>query len=120
VRLAPTAQARVYNFTITITQNLKAGQIASGRVRINVTGTQSGKLATLGWAELAPNQERDGLAFSFKYFQQLKGTLMLPSGFMPNRLHAEADGGGEMGRAEQDLAWAEALTTPEIADVQQQ
>jgi hypothetical protein len=43
---------------------------------------------------------------------------MLPAGFTPNRIRAEADAGGEMGRAEQDFAWADALTTPEIADVQ--
>jgi len=120
VRLASTPQPRMYNFTITITQNLKAGQVASGHARVSVTGTQAGKLSTLAWTDLAPNQEHDGLAFSFKYFQQLKGTLMLPDGFTPNRLRAEADAGAEMGRAEQDMAWAEALTTPEIADVQQQ
>jgi hypothetical protein len=102
-----------------VTQNLKAGQLASGHARVSVTGIQAGKLVTLGWGEVAPNQDSDGLAFAFKYFQQLKGALMLPAGFTPNRIHAEADAGGEMGRAEQDFAWSEALTIPEIADVQQ-
>ena len=78
----------------------------------------AGRLATLRWDELASSQERDGLQFSFKYFQQLKGALMLPAGFTPNRIHAEADAGGDMGRTEQDFAWAEALTTPEVTDVQ--
>jgi hypothetical protein len=119
VHLAPGAEARVYHFTITITQNLKAGQIASGRARVSVIGIQGGKLATLGWSELASNQDREGLAFSFKYFQQLKGALMLPEGFMPNRVHVEADAGGDMGRSEQDFAWSDALTTPEVTDVQQ-
>jgi hypothetical protein len=119
VHLAAAAEARVYNFTITVTQNLKAGQSASGRARVSVVGIQGGKLATLAWTELASNQDREGLAFSFKYFQQLKGALMLPEGFMPNRIHVEADAGADMGRAEQDFAWSEALTTPEITDVQQ-
>jgi len=44
---------------------------------------------------------------------------MLPRGFTPNRIRVEADAGGEMGRAEQDFAWAEALATPEVTDVQQ-
>jgi hypothetical protein len=117
VRFAPSAQPRLYNFTITITQNLKAGQVASGRARISVYGVQAGRLATLSWDELAPETERDGLTFSFKYFQQLKGALMLPEGFTPNRVHAEADA-GEIGHAEQDFVWSDALTTPEIADVQ--
>lgn len=118
VRLVAGSQPRVYNFTITITQNLKAGQVANGRARVSVAGVQGGKLATLAWADLAPDQERDGLAFSFKYFQQLKGVLMLPAGFTPNRIHAEAEAGADMGRTEQDFAWSDALSTPEVADVQ--
>ena len=119
VHLASAGEPRVYNFTITITQNLKAGQLASGRARASVSGVREGKLATLGWSDLAAHSDAEGLAFSFKYFQQLKGTLMLPQGFMPNRIRVEADAGGEMGRAEQDFAWAEALATPEVSDVQQ-
>jgi uncharacterized protein DUF6776 len=119
VHLAAASDPRVYNFTITITQNLKAGQLASGRARASVTGVRDGKLTTLGWADLASHQDGEGLAFSFKYFQQLRGTLMLPQGFTPNRIRVEADAGGDMGRAEQDFAWAEALATPEVTDVQQ-
>ena len=119
VHLAAAGEPRVYNFTITVTQNLKAGQLASGRARASVTGVRDGKLATLGWTDLSAHADGEGLAFSFKYFQQLKGTLMLPQGFTPNRIRVEADAGGEMGRAEQDFAWAEALATPEISDVQQ-
>ena len=119
VHLAAASEPRVYNFTITITQNLKAGQLASGTARASVTGVRDGKLVTLGWTDLAPNPDGEGLAFSFKYFQQLRGTLMLPQGFKPNRIRVEADAGGEMGRAEQDFAWAEALATPEVTDVQQ-
>jgi len=119
VHLAATVEPRVYNFTITVTQNLKAGQGASGRARVSVVGIQVGKLATLYWSELASNQDREGLAFSFKYFQQLKGALMLPEGFIPNRIHVEADAGTDIGRAEQDFAWSDAMTTPEITDVQQ-
>lgn len=118
VRLVPARERGVYNFTLTVTQNLRAGQLASGHARISVAGVQAGKLVTLAWPDLAANEDREGLAFSFKYFQQLKGALMLPPGFKPNRIRAEADAGGEMGRAEQDFAWADALTTAEIADVQ--
>jgi hypothetical protein len=119
VRLTPAAEPRVYNFAITITQNLRAGRVAAGRLRISVTGVRDGKLATLDWPDLAANQDREGMPFSFKYFQQLKGAVMLPQGFTPNRIHAEADAGGDMGRAEQDFAWSDALTAPEVTDVQQ-
>jgi hypothetical protein len=119
VRLEAAREARVYNFTLTVTQNLKAGQLASGRARLSVTGVRDGKLVTLDWPDLAANQDRDGMAFAFKYFQQVRGALMLPAGFTPNRIHATAEAGGDMGRAEQDFAWSDALAAAEITDVQQ-
>jgi hypothetical protein len=119
VRLAPAAEPRVFNFAVTITQNLRAGRVASGRVRLSVIGVRGGKLATLEWPELAANEDREGLAFSFKYFQQLKGAVMLPEGFTPNRIHAEADAGGDLGHAQQDFEWSDALAAPEVTDVQQ-
>ena len=117
VHLQAGAAPRVYNFSVTLTQTLKSGQIASGRVRLSVNGVQGGKLTALGWGEIAPNQEGSGLAFSFKYFQQISGTLMLPEGFTPNRIRVEADAGGEMGRADQEFTWADALVEQEVSDV---
>jgi hypothetical protein len=120
VRVQAADSARVYNVTVTLTQNLKSGQVASGRVRVTVSGVRDGKLTTVAWNELAPDQDGNGLAFSFKYFQQIKAVVMLPAGFTPNRIRVEADAGGDMGRADQDYAWSEALTAQEVPDVQQQ
>ena len=111
--------ARVYNVTTTLTQNLKSGQIASGRLRLEISGVLAGKLATLAWNQLAPDQDANGLAFSFKYFQQIKATVMLPDGFTPNHVHVFADAGADMGRADQEFAWSDALAAQEVSDVQQ-
>lgn len=120
VRVQPGEAERVYNVTVTLTQNLKSGQVAAGRVRISLSGVRDGKLSTLGWGELAPDQDATGLAFSFKYFEQIKAVVMLPAGFTPNRVRIEADAGGDMGRADQDFSWSEALAAQEVPDVQQQ
>lgn len=121
VHLTPGASARVYNFSVTLTQTLRSGQVASGRARLSVSGVQDGKLITLAWTQVAPNQDATGLEFSFKYFQQVAGTLMLPDGFTPNSIHVEADAGSGMGSANQNFPWADALTTQqEIPDVQHQ
>jgi hypothetical protein len=121
IHLQAGAAPRVYNFTITLTQTLKSGQVASGYVRLSVSGVQAGKLTTLAWSELAPNQDVSGLVFSFKYFQQIAGTLMVPEGFAPNRIRVEADAGGDMGRADQEFAWTDAIAdqaAQEVSDVQ--
>lgn len=116
IHLKPGAMAHVYNFTVTLTQTLKSGEVSVGRVRVSVSGVRAGKLVTLGWGDVAPNQDASGLPFSFKYFQQVAGTLMLPDDFTPNRIHVET--GGDAGRADQDFAWNDALTAQEFVDVQ--
>ena len=119
VHLQPGATPGVYNFSITLTQTLKSGQIASGRMHVSVNGVRAGRLTTLAWRDLAPNQDGAGLPFSFKYFQQITGTLMLPDKFVPNRIRVEAEANGEMGRADQEFAWSDALAEQEVSDVQQ-
>jgi hypothetical protein len=123
VHLKPGAAPRVYDFTVTLTQTLKSGQVANGRLRLSVNGVRAGRLTTLAWTELAPDQDGAGVPFSFKYFQQVGGTLMLPEGFTPNRVRVEAEAGNDMGRAEQEFAWTDALAEPatdvtEVSDVQ--
>ena len=98
---------RLFNFTVTLTQSLKPGQVASGQVRLDVSGTRAGKLVTLDWADLAANADAKGMGFSFKYFQQIKGTLLLPEGFAPNSVRIEADAGTEFGKSSRDFAWGE-------------
>jgi len=118
IHLKAGASAHVYNFTVTLTQTLKSGEVSSGHVRVGVSGVRAGKLVTLGWGEVAPNQDTAGLPFSFKYFQQVAGTLMLPDDFTPNRILVEAGAGSDNGRAEQEFAWNDALSAQEFADVQ--
>lgn len=117
VHLKPGTSAHVYNFTVTLTQTLKSGEVSSGHVRVSVSGVRAGKLVTLGWGDVAPNQDVSGLPFSFKYFQQVSGSLMLPEDFTANRIHVEAGTGGEAGRTEQEFAWNDALNSQELADV---
>jgi hypothetical protein len=120
VHLQAAASPRVYNFSITLTQTLKSGQIATGHMRVSVNGVRDGKLVTLAWSDLAPNQDGSGLPFSFKYFQQITGTLMLPDKFTPNHIRVEADAAGDMGKVDQEFAWSDALAEQEVSDVQQQ
>jgi uncharacterized protein DUF6776 len=110
LRLTATSTPRMYNFTLTLTQNLKPGQVTNGKAKLSVRGTKDDRMTMLQWNELMPDQDATGLAFSFKYFQQIKGTLLLPAGFVPNGIHVEAEGGAQVGKAERDFGWKEVLT----------
>jgi hypothetical protein len=119
LHLAPVAGSRAYNFTVTLTQNLKKGQIATGRVRVSVVGVRRDTLENLRWQDLGQQNEPTGLEFAFKYFQRISGTVMLPEGFTANRIKVEAETTGSESRVQQDFAWSEALANEEPIDVQQ-
>ncbi|MFT3791140.1 MAG: hypothetical protein QM741_08685 [Rudaea sp.] len=103
---------RLFHFTVTLTQNLKPGQVASGQVRLDVRGTRAGKLVTVAWPDLVADTNAKGMGFSFKYFQQIKGTLLLPDGFAPDGVRVEADAGTEFGKSSRDFEWGDVLATP--------
>lgn len=118
VHLKPVVNSHAFNFTVTLTQNLKKGQIVTGRIRISAEGIQQQKLITLPWSELAQGQDSKGIEFGFKYFQRVEGTMILPTAFIPNRIKITAEMPGENNRIEQEFSWADILTNKEIPDVQ--
>jgi hypothetical protein len=117
VHVAPVKDSSAWNVVVTLTQNMKRSQSSEGRLQLSVEGVANGQLKSLSWNDLA-GADNDGLRFSFKYFQRVSGTVMLPAGFAPNRIKvvAEASGGG--GRVEQGFAWNEAQAAEEISNVQ--
>ena len=120
VQVKAVPNSRAWNITVTLTQNLKRSQITSGRLQLAVEGVAGQQLRALPWSELAGSSDAAGLPFSFKYFQQVTGTVMLPEGFTPNRVRVLVDAGGEAGRIDQGFAWADAQATEENSNVQQQ
>ena len=94
VVFAPEA-AGTWHYTITLTQNLNRGAISKGTMRFAVEGVRAGKLAGIKWDELLQKPGAPGQPFSFRYFQQLEGSVMLPAGFTPQRVRVQLNGGGD-------------------------
>lgn len=86
IALAPVKGTNAWNFTVTLVNTAENADAARGNLTVAVEGVQSGKLATLDWAALAGSNGKNGIPFAFKFFQQLQGSLALPSGFVPNRV----------------------------------
>ncbi|GAB2497168.1 membrane protein [Pseudoxanthomonas sangjuensis] len=96
-----------WHFIATLTQNLNRGAVNAGRLQVAVEGTRGGKLQKLAWTEL--RQAGDpGVAYSFKYFQEVEGDMVLPLGFRPARVAVRLvpQHGGPV---EQSFAWSEAV-----------
>jgi hypothetical protein len=117
LRLKPVVRSQAWNVVTTLTQNFQRGQEIKGRLTMSVEGVLAGKLTTLDWASLGQGQDKSGIEYGFKYFQQVSGTIMLPDGFAPNRVIVRADGEGA--RVEQEFSWKDAIKGEESDDVRQ-
>ena len=99
--------AQAWHFTATLTQNLNRGAVNAGRLLVSVEGTQDGRLRRLAWVDLRQQPGAPGVPYSFKYFQQVEGDLLLPPGFKPVRVVARVV--PQNGAAvEQSFPWAQA------------
>lgn len=100
ITVAPVAGTRAWNFVATLVNTAENADVARGELTLAVEGVRGGKLETLEWPALADASTHDGVAFAFKFFQQVHGSFMLPAGFVPNRvaitLHPK--GGAEVTR----------------------
>ncbi|MGH8163471.1 MAG: DUF6776 family protein [Rhodanobacteraceae bacterium] len=108
VALMPVAHTHAFNYVVTLTRSAEGGQENDGKLSVAVDGIRADKLTTLEGAPLVGAAAADGLPFAFKYFQQVRGTLMLPADFTPNKLRITLDprDGALVTRT---LAWGDAL-----------
>lgn len=86
--------AGTWQYTIVLTQNLNRGAISAGQMRFSVEGVRAGKLATVSWEELHQKSSLPGQDYSFRYFQQLTGSVILPKDFTPQRVRVSLRGNG--------------------------
>lgn len=78
-----------WRYTVTLTQNLNRGAISKGEARVSVEGVSGGRLRSLRWEDLLQKPGAPGQPFSFRYFQQLEGSVVLPQGFTPQRVRVQ-------------------------------
>jgi hypothetical protein len=83
--LITTDSDRVFQFVLTLTQNIRRASVISGRARIDVEGTLDNRPVTLNWPEVTDGSTPEP-SFRFKYFQQMEGYLAMPENFSPIRL----------------------------------
>ncbi|MFC6840233.1 DUF6776 family protein [Xanthomonas theicola] len=83
-----------WHYNVVLTQNLNRGAISRGQLRLAVEGVRGGKLASVGWDELHQKSGVPGQDYSFRYFQQLHGSVILPKDFTPQRVRVSLSGGG--------------------------
>jgi hypothetical protein len=101
-----------WHFVATLTQNLNRGAVNTGRLTLSIEGTRNDRLERLSWTKLRKENNAPGSPYSFKYFQQVEGDVLLPKDFKPVRVIVRlVPAGGSA--VEQSFTWAETLdSTP--------
>lgn len=102
--LVPTGSERVFQFVLTLTQNIRRASIITGRARIDVEGTLTDRPVTLYWSQLG-DADTPEPAFRFKYFQQLEGYLALPEDFLPTRLIVTLEAKDQRNPVQRSYEW---------------
>ena len=100
-----------WRYEVVLTQSLNRGAVSAGQLRLAIEGVRAGKLVTLRWDDLLQRRGAPGQAYSFRYFQQLAGSVMLPAGFTPQRVRVSLQGDGA--QVEQVFAWSGRAAAPD-------
>ena len=117
VDLQPTDSGRVFQFVVTLTQNIRRASVISGQVRVEVEGVRDDRPLTLGWDAIGDGQG-PAPAFRFKYFQQLEGYLALPEGFGPTRLVLTLDADDRRSPVQRGYDWSDMLESASAPDTE--
>lgn len=97
-----------WHFVATLTQNVNRGAVNSGRLTLGIEGTRNDRMERLSWSSLRKQSTAPGLDYSFKYFEQVEGEVILPADFKPLRITVRlVPAGGSA--VEQSFPWPEAV-----------
>jgi len=98
-----------YQYRLVLTQLASTNARIQGEAEIAVSGLMDGAQIELTQRDILAGDGHD-LRFSFRNFQELRGSLRLPSGFVPLRIIVKAAPRGNSPGVEHSLAWTEAVS----------
>jgi hypothetical protein len=102
--LVPVSTDGLFQFVLTLTQNIRRASIIDGKVGITMEGRRDNRPVTLYWPQLTDGNTPEP-AFRFKYFQQLEGYIALPVDFEPVQLHVTLDTGHSRTSLKKSYSW---------------
>ena len=110
--ITPTDVSNFYNFQAVLVQKKKLKRHSKGDIDIILSGQQNNKKVSLSVKELSSLTKKD-LSFSFKFFQSLIGTIVIPESFIPEKIMLVITlpkrGYQKYIRTEESLLWDEVL-----------
>ena len=97
--LHPLAQGQ----RIVLAQAFRSTRQVSGKVEMVVEGIQGTRAVRLKLSDIGGEGAADRLAYSFKYFQDLKADIVIPADFQPERVHVIIHPKGKSAKTVEDF-----------------
>jgi septal ring factor EnvC (AmiA/AmiB activator) len=82
-------EEREYHVSMVLVQVMQHERSVRGDVAFSLEGAQDGEAVTYTLEQLVPADEDSEWPFSFRYFQTFERELILPDGFMPEKVNVE-------------------------------
>ncbi len=89
LRLSKGTDDRQYHVRLVLVQVMQHDRSVKGKVNFSLEGAQDGVATTYKLEQLVPADESSNWPFSFRYFQNFERQLILPEGFLPERINIE-------------------------------
>ena len=89
LRLSKGKDDRQYYIRLVLVQVMQHDRSVKGEVNFSLEGAQDGVATTYKLEKLIPDDETSNWPFSFRYFQNFDRQLVLPEGFLPERINIE-------------------------------
>ena len=80
---------RAYTIRLVLVQSLQHDRKVSGDVMLSIDGELDGATMTYNYSQLLPEDGSASWPFSFRYFQNFDRQLILPEGFLPEKINIE-------------------------------
>ena len=89
LRLSKGKDDRQYYIRLVLVQVMQHDRSVKGEVSFSLEGAQNGVATTYNLKQLVPAEETSNWPFSFRYFQNFDRQLILPEGFLPEKINIE-------------------------------
>jgi cell division protein FtsB len=89
LKLSRGKDERAYSVRLVLVQSLQHDRKVTGDVLLTLVGRQDGTERSYPFTQLLPDEASSEWAFSFRYFQDFEREIVLPDGFMPERIMIE-------------------------------
>ena len=89
LRLVRGNNEQLFHLRLVLVQVKQHDRPVKGEVAVTIDGEQNGEEKTYALKDLVPEDTDAQWPFAFRYFQDFTRTLVLPTGFLPERINIE-------------------------------